>query len=279
MLRACIVFFCATILGPAARANVIGIDDRKPISEVYQALGLDTVDMLRIRQTTGFVYCPGTKYGNGLRTSGAAVHDNQVIVTNAHSFVDEQGRKREPLSECYFTSQGVVPEVVRFDFTPGNFEMTERWDAANDYAVVRLKQPLVYARAFPVADPRDIREGRELILISAKPRAQIPFSGLEPVAQICTVMQVFGANLYHNRDDVFHGDCDITPGSSGSLGLMLINGRLRAFSTASGGGDYENDGQPYNPAIRSYSFHTLFTGKVLAAIQRLANRRIDVVRP
>lgn len=278
MLRACIVFLCATILGPHAQANVIGYDDRRPISEAYQSMGLDTVDMLRIRQSTGFVYCPGTKYGNPIRTSGALVHDNQVVVTNAHSFVDEHGRRREPLNECYFATQGVVPEVTYFDFRPGNYDMSERWDNANDYAIVRLKEPLHYARAFPIAEPEEIHEGRSFILVSAKPRrTENPFTDQEPIVQTCAIRQIFAATVKHN--DVFHGDCDITPGASGSVGLMLINGRVKAFSVASGGGDYELNGQPYNPALKSYSFHTFFTGHVLAAIQRLANQKVDVLRP
>jgi hypothetical protein len=272
MLRACILFFSATLLGAPAMANVIGTDDRAPITEAYQRLGLDMVDMLRIRQTTGFVYCPGTVYGNPLRTSGAVVHDNQIVVTNAHSFVDEQGRRREPLSECYFKTQGIVPEVMRFDFSEGNFEIADKWmehKMVNDYAVVRLKEPLKYARAFPLAAPEDFAEGRPFILVSGKPRRESnPFPIDEPIVQTCSVRKIFPPNVIHNT--VFYGDCDISAGASGSVGLMLVSGRLHAFSTASGGGGPEIDGQPYNVNNGSSSFHTAFRDNVLAAILRLA---------
>lgn len=262
----------ATILGPFAQANIIGVDDRKPISEVFQSMKLDMVDMLRIRQSTGFVYCPGTVYGNPMRTSGAVVHDGSVIVTNAHSFIDDQGRRREPLNECYFRTQGVVPEIQYFDFTAGNFEMPEPWTMANDYAVVRLREPLQYARAFPIADSREVFIGRELILVSAqptKPGGHFPME--EPVVQTCGIRRIIPATADHN--DLFHGDCDITPGGSGSVGLVNVNGRLQAFATASGGGGPELNGLAYNANPLSFSFHTFFSGKVLAAIYRLSSSR------
>ncbi len=276
MLKACILFWTATILGPllgaSAFANVIGADDRRPITEAYQALGFDMVDMLRTRQSTGFVYCPGTVYGNPLRTSGALVNDNQVVVTNGHSFVDEHGRRREPLSECYFQTQGMTPEVMRFNFTAGNFEMTEDWAKhrdRNDYAVVRLLAPLKYGRAFPLAAPEDYFRGRSFVLVSAKPhRRQAPFTDQEPIVQSCQVRHIFEGNSSYNT--VFKGDCDVSVGASGSVGLVNVNGRWKAFSVVSGRGIDQLDGQPYSLESGSFSFHTPYRDGLLAAILRLS---------
>ena len=276
MLNACILFWTATILGPLVSsptfANVIGADDRMPISEAYQALGFDMVDMLRTRQSTGYVYCPGTVYGNPMRTSGALVNDHQVVVTNGHSFVDELGRKREPLSECYFQTQGMIPEVMRFNFTPGNYEMTEDWAVhrdKNDYAVVRLLAPLKYGRAFPLAAPEDFYVGRSFVLVSANPvRKRAPFTGKEPIVQSCQVRNIYDGASHFNA--VFKSDCDVSPGASGSVGLVNVDGRWKAFSVVSGTGIDELDGHPYNIAKGSFSFHTPYRDALLSAILRLS---------
>ncbi len=205
-----------------------------------------------------------------MRTSGAIVHDDQVLVANAHSFVDDQGRRREPLSSCYFTSQGTVPETQHFDFSPGSFEIPDRWTKTNDYAVVRLREPLLYARAFPIADLRQVRAGKKFLLVSANPATHdARFPSDEPVIQRCGIRRVFLATREHN--DVFRGDCDITAGASGSVGLLMVNGRLHAFSTASAGGRPELDGVPYGASDESFSFHTFFSAKVLAAIYRIGS--------
>ncbi len=275
MRKACIVFLAVTILGipvgPAVLANVIGADDRVLITAAYTNMGMDTVDMLRIRQSTGFVYCPGTVHQNPARTSGAVINDNRVVVTNAHSFIDESGRPREPLDQCYFVSQGVVPEIRYFDFNAG-FVHPEKWWAnkyVNDWAVVRLKQPLMYGRAFPIAPASDLTEGRSFIMVSAKPRrVWAPFPMEEPVVQTCGVRKIFPASLEHKT--VFYSDCDVSPGASGSVGLVSINGRLNAFSVVSGSGPTSMDGAPYSESTESHSFHTAYRDDLLTAILRLS---------
>lgn len=275
MRKACILFWAVTILGiplgPTVFANVIGADDRVLITAAYTSMGLDTVDMLRIRQSTGFVYCPGTVNNNAARTSGAVINDNRVVVTNAHSFIDESGRAREPLDQCYFMSQGLVPEIRYFDFSAG-FEHPQKWwenKYVNDWAVVRLKQPLMYGRAFPIAPASDLVEGRNFIMVSAKPRrAWAPFPMNEPIVQTCGVRKIFPATSEHKT--VFYSDCDVSAGASGSVGLVSINGRLNAFSVVSGSGTSDYDGQPYSETGESHSFHTAYRDDLLAAILRLS---------
>jgi hypothetical protein len=57
----------------------------------------------RVRQTTGHVVCPGTKFGNRKMGSGALIVSNDLIITNAHVLIDENGRRREPLAKCFFS--------------------------------------------------------------------------------------------------------------------------------------------------------------------------------
>lgn len=281
MNKACILFCLATILGSLigspgmplrTPAHVIGEESRVRVTEGYKAMGLDTVDMLRIRQSTGFVICPGTVHGNPSRTSGALVHDGRVLVTNSHSFVDKKGQRREPLNECYFKTQGVVPEIQYLDFSEGNYDINDNWMAnenVNDFAVVRLRGMMTYARAFPIAPASETFEGRSFILVSAKPRSPgKPFPEDEPVVQVCGIRKVFPATFDYGT--VYYGDCDLTNAGSGSIGLVMVNGRLNALSVASGSGEKDQDGQPYNESTGSISFHTPIKDNLLNAIMRLS---------
>lgn len=283
MIRFCIVFLAATIFatGSTAIANIVGNDDRYPIGKIPTSLALANHEIIQIRQSTGYVICPGTKYGNPSVTSGALVHDDMVLVTTSHSFVDKYGRRREPLSECYFKTQGLIPETVKFEFTEGQYVFFDDWMKnrnVNDYAVVRLAAPLKYGQAFPLAPENEIFEGRNFTLVSAHPsRPWAPFPKDEPVVQTCMVRKKFPSVPEHQP--VFYGDCDLSQGGSGSVGLVRTDNRLKAFSMASGAGPAEHDGQLYNPEAKSYSFHTSFREGVLAAILRISRAKPTGVDP
>lgn len=283
MLRTGILFLAMTILGTfvvsQASANVVGEDDRFYVSEVYQALDLDLVEMLRIRQTTGFVHCSGRKHGNPITASAYLVHRNDVIVTNAHTFIDERGRAREPLAECYFQTQGIVPEKIAISTIQGAVKVSRDWRAnlnVNDYGVARLVRESVHGRAFPIAPADVFIEGHSFILVSAmQVRKKNSFNGLEPIAQRCLIRKNFSASLTHGS--VFYGDCDISSGASGSAGLIRFNGRLHAFSVASGGGFSIADGREYSFEGGSYSFHSYIADGLLQAILQVSDSLRDDV--
>lgn len=281
MLKACILFWSATILGTfsatAAFANIVGEESRVILTDGYREMGLSALDVLRIRQATGFVYCPGTVHGNGATTSGALINykGHQLLVSNSHTFVDKQGRRREPLSECTFKTQGQIPEERRLDFSPGAFEFIENWpvnNALNDYSVVRLVAPMVNTTGLPLADESQLLVGRPFILVSAQPvREKDPFPVDIPVAQVCQIQVIYQPDpVVYQLNTVFHGDCDISPGASGSVGIFMIDGQPHAFSVASGGGKAVVDGFAYSEQYKSFSFHTALQGNVMNAIRRIA---------
>ena len=67
---------------PYIRVNIIGpTDERGPITVKGPEAGLTAEEIQHIRATTGFVRCPGTKYGNGLTGSGALIIANDQIIS------------------------------------------------------------------------------------------------------------------------------------------------------------------------------------------------------
>jgi hypothetical protein len=80
-------------------ANGQWIDPRGLLSVKGPELGLSAQEMAQLRQTVGDVVCPGTQGTAFLIGQG---HD---IPTNAHIFVDENGKDRANLDKCFWQNK------------------------------------------------------------------------------------------------------------------------------------------------------------------------------
>ena len=84
--------------GVVRQVNLVGsknadgqwIDPRGLLSVKGPELGLSAQEMAQLRQTVGDVVCAGTQ------ATGFLVGQGHDILTNAHIFVDENGKDRAP---------------------------------------------------------------------------------------------------------------------------------------------------------------------------------------
>jgi hypothetical protein len=228
-----------------AVANVIdGTDDRDSILVIGPSLGLTQDEIARIRHVEGHVGCflPSPSVG-----TGALFLTNRQIITAGHILFDPSGN---PRSKCFFRTQD--PEPIMIDLLPGSENarfgaMPPRAGSNDDYAIVRLAEPVPNAEPLPVDEATPVKAGDTLIVITAHP------AGMErevdahvPVAQGCTVRRVPKSS---GRTSFYRTDCDASGSSSGGVHLARVDGRLvfRGVTITSGPWqDADFQGAPYN---------------------------------
>ena len=76
-------------------ANGQWSDPRGLLSVKGPELGLSAQEMAQLRQTVGDVVCPGTQ------GTAFLIGQGRDILTNAHIFVDENGKDRANLDKCF----------------------------------------------------------------------------------------------------------------------------------------------------------------------------------
>ncbi len=200
--------------------NVIdGADERGALTELAASLGLSAAEVARIRSVSGHVVCAD---GQPVTASGALYLTNDQVLTAAHVFFDPQGNRK---SQCFFRRQTadsewlpLVPDSAnaRFGASP------PRPGSNNDWAVVRLAQPLSGADPFPVHGG-GVAAGEALIVISAQPAGFEHLDPSVPVAQACTVRR---APVSSQATSFYRTDCDASSGSSGGMHLLRRAGEL-----------------------------------------------------
>jgi hypothetical protein len=204
------------------RVNIIdGADERDSLLTIGPSLGLSPTEIARIRKVSGHVGCflPSPSVG-----TGALFLTNRQIITAGHILFDSDG---QPRSKCFFRNQD--PEPLTIDLVLGSentrFGATPPKAGSNqDYAIVRLAEPVLDAKPFPVAETQPIAKGDALIVITAHP------AGMErevdpgvPVAQGCTVRRV---PISTAATSFYRTDCDATGSSSGGMHLSRVDGEL-----------------------------------------------------
>ncbi len=235
------------------KVTIIGKEDgRKAMKELAEGDNpkITKAELSQIRKSTGYVYCPGTKYNNQSTCSGALVGTDQTIVTAAHCFIDERGRRREPLEGCFFQNLEKKWQKVELDFSPGSYKFysaTPYQDSSNDRAIVRIKRKIKGAKPFPVSDRRML-PGTEMILSSVGQENMVrKVDSTEPVGQVCTTMHMFPPDNISGT--VYYTDCDAGSGGSGGLALVRRNGKLEAVGTLVGGSDDDQNYTEYTPNV------------------------------
>jgi hypothetical protein len=239
--------------------NIIGTrpdgsldDGRDNITKNQKDLGLSDSEVRRIRASTGYVVCPGEDNQNFGTASAVLVESNQQIVTAAHAFYDEQGRPRSPLSHCFFQNQEVPYKRVPLDFDSGTERFGKRgligWLEREDYAVVRLKEPISTADAVPFSlSSKAMKSGQKFIAISAY--QDVPGRTIDPevpVAQKSVVKQV---NAFHGEVPTeYFTEADLQPTGSGGAVFTKENGQLVLSGIVVASGKPELNGLNYDVA-------------------------------
>jgi Trypsin-like peptidase domain len=203
------------------RVNVIdGADGRDSLLAIGPRLGLSAAEMARIRKVSGYVGCLAPSPAVG---SGALFLSNRQILTAAHIFFEASGRQRW---KCFFKNQDSPPVMVDLLLDKGNarFGATPPKSGSNDdYAVVRLAEPIAGGEPFPIA-AEPPRSGDPLILVSAHPAGmdKAMDNGV-PVVQACKIRRVPKSSA---ATSFYRTDCDATGAASGSMNLGRVRGQL-----------------------------------------------------
>jgi hypothetical protein len=250
-------------------ANIIdGADERDSLLVLGPELGLSAEEIARIRQVSGYVGCflPTPSVG-----TGALYLNNRQILTAGHIFFDPSGERR---SSCFFKNQDSVSIKIDLLVDAGNAAFganPPRPGSNDDYAIVRLVEPLAGAEPFPVEESVPVQAGDRLIVVTAHPVGMArEVDNAIPVVQPCTVRR---APISTAATSFFRTDCDATGSSSGGMHLSRVNGRLvfRGITITTGPWrDPAFNGAPYDEQGGSVTTALGADAGILAAGRRLA---------
>jgi hypothetical protein len=250
--------------------NIIdGTDERDSILTIGPKLGLSPAEIARIRKVSGYVGCLSPSPSVG---AGALFLTNDQILTAAHIFFEPSGRKRW---KCFFRAQ--EPDAPRIDLLveagAARFGAAKPRPGSNDdFAIVRLAEPIPDAVPFPVDLATPITAGDALIVITAHPadmEREVPLD--VPVAQPCTVRRV---PISSGATSFYRTDCDASGSSSGGMHLSRVNGRLvfRGITVSTGAWrDPKLRGAPYDESRKSATTALGTDAAVLKAGRALAD--------
>jgi hypothetical protein len=251
-------------------ANIIdGTDERDSILRIGPSLGLSPAEIARIRKVSGYVGCLSPSPSVG---AGALFLTNDQVLTAAHIFFEPSGRKRW---KCFFRAQ--EPDAPRIDLLieggAARFGATKPKPGSNDdFAVVRLAEPIPDAVPFPVDLETPIAAGDRLIVITAHPAGMERDVPLDvPVAQPCTVRRV---PISSGATSFYRTDCDASGSSSGGMHLSRVKGRLvfRGITISTGAWrDPKLRGAPYDESRKSATTALGTDAAVLKAGRDLAS--------
>jgi len=251
------------------RVNIIdGEDGRDALVSLGPKLGLSADDIARIRKVSGYVGCLSPSPSVG---SAALFLDNRHILTAAHVFFEPSGKRR---FKCFFKNQAADPVMIDLLVDDANARFGAKKPkpgSNNDYAIVRLAEPLAGAVPFPVMADIPVKSGEKLIVVSAHPAdmAREVDRGM-PVVQGCTVRR---KPVSTEKTSFFRTDCDATGASSGGMNLARINGTLAFRGITITTGPWRDPalmGAPYNEKGGSVTTALGTDAAILAAGRSLA---------
>lgn len=250
------------------RINIIGGEDgRDSILRNGAALGLSRDEIARIRATSGYVGCLAPSPSVG---SAALFLNNRQIVTAAHVFFDDAGKRRR---KCFFRNQAPEPVMVdlALDDTAIFGAPSPKPGSNNDFAVVQLAEPFPAETPFPVAPDVPVRKGDPLIVVTAHPAGMDRDIDRDvPVTQSCMVRRTIAAKSAATTS-FYRSDCDASGGSSGSMNLSRVGGRLVFRGITITTGPWQEPafrGAPYDEAHGSVTTALGVDAAILAAGRR-----------
>ena len=280
------------------RKNADGrwIDPRGLLTVKGPELGLSTPEMAQLRQTVGDVVCPGTQ------GTAFLVGQGRDILTNAHIFVDENGKDRANLDKCFWQNKDEPFQRIPVETDEHHLKLFTRSTATEfylDLAIVRLRHAIPGARPFPFSTKASVEIGERLLMVSAGQLRmpslpnqvtefvrgdpeQPPFEfdyNREPILQGCTVMAI-GMHADAVANDAIYSDCSATRGTSGSPILVRSQrGELAISGVHVGGGQDAADYTDFtlddaSPLGRSYSNALQLNQDILDEIRRFETDQI-----
>jgi hypothetical protein len=284
---------CPAGFADAAIRSIIGPEDgRAPITAIGPDLGLSPQEIEQARKATGYLFCPGTEFGNAALGAAALVEGPRTLVAAGHSFIDDQGRPRLPFEDCHFSNQAETSVTISLDAGDDGLVLGAA-DAMppghpRDFAVARLSGPVAGVQPYPIYRPRSAGAlvGLELIVLTAFQPGAADSDLLVPLAQRCSIRDFRRAAELDPQlpageaDGVVYTDCDAERLASGSVMLTRVDGVLHAVAVLISTGKSTLDGQDYALATGSYTAAVLLSGEfrnavlAMAAEPPLANRTV-----
>jgi Trypsin-like peptidase domain len=251
------------------------IDPRGLLTVKGPELGLSGREIAQLRQTVGDVVCPG------VQGTAFLVGQGRQILTNAHIFVDEDGRDRANLDKCFWQNKDEPFQRVPLEIGENTLKLFTRSTVREfylDLAVARLERAIPEAHPLKFDARASVGVGEQLMMVSAGqlrmpslPKQVTEFIradprktafefdyNREPILQSCTVMAV-GRPTDTVSNDAIYSDCSATKGASGSPVLVRSQtGELTIKGVHVGGGQDVADYTDFtlddaSPKGRSYS--------------------------
>jgi hypothetical protein len=246
-------------------AAIIGDwDDRFALILEGEKLGFSSSEIARLHQIIGKLIC--TKEDQKIEGAAIAL-SGAVLLTTGHTFVPKNEEPRPP-STCFFQlmtnpeKRTFVSETLKIGFE----KVPER--ANNDWALIKLSNPLPKNIEYLPVLPREVRVGDVVYLFSTREEslpARIQSGQL--IVRRCNVKDVFGQ--FSKLSAVFLTDCDGFAGASGGPTLIRVGGKLYLVGIVKGGAGAEHNYKPYSLDGGVFTLHIAVAGKIWRTMQEL----------
>ncbi|NEU11354.1 serine protease [Methylobacterium sp. BTF04] len=207
----------------------------------------------------GVLYCQGP---DGIPHKAAAawlIGDPSVVVLNAHNFRNRHLETTRVVADCFFQIGGrnydFLADSLRLGVAPG----AQALHITDDWAILRLTQPVQGVAAQPLPRPPDLGEGAATLpVVMVSPGGHENYRGPSSL-EACTIRQVDPPSEGGVRR--IRHDCNDGFGGSGS-GLFDEAGHLIAMQSASLS---MNARKPFDIEFH-YGSALLFEGDLLARL-------------
>ncbi len=255
------------------KVNVVGdTDDRDALSTFRE---ISEVEQSQIAHQLGTIRCDGPS--KSVEATAALIEDGGQIVTSAHLFADRTLRITKPLPSCYFYTKANPSRKIKLVLKEGSyiFGTTDpAKDHDNDYAFVRLAEPILDATPLRFGLPPRVGENLYLVTRMAKwTNKKIDQS--QPIVRECIARNTYG----HNGGSTvrsFTNDCDNAEGDSGGIYYARREGKLEVVGIHHGGGLQKANFQPY--LTRSSDFNKVSYGLGVVLDDEILNSSKELAR-
>ncbi|MGJ0510784.1 trypsin-like serine peptidase [Methylocystis sp.] len=193
------------------------------------------------------------------------IGSHDLVVMNAHNFVDRRLAPTHPVTNCFFRIAGGDYYFNEDSLRIGASVESKALHITDDWALLRLLQPTPETiKPQPAPDASDIATGARFKVVMVSPAGHSNTS-LVATTESCEVYRVDEPTEGHARR-VRH-DCNDGYGGSGS-GLFTEDGRLIAMHSASLD---MNQKRPFDIETH-YGSAILFEGELAEAIRDAASK-------